>query len=81
MQSETASVGDEDVTDIDAVKDVPSVDSEDQREAYYSANFKSVLKMVLSDSPERHVISSNGVKTVERFMSLTGGSFDNSYVT
>lgn len=45
---------------------------EEHREAYYSANFKSIMKTVLSDSPERHVISENGIKVVERFMALPG---------
>ena len=45
---------------------------EEHREAYYSANFKTILKTVLSDSPERHVISENGAKVVERFMTLPG---------
>lgn len=46
--------------------------AEERREAYYSANFKSILKTVLSDSPESHVISENGAKVVERFMALPG---------
>ena len=45
---------------------------EERREAYYSANFKSVLTTVLSDSPERHVISENGSKVVKHFMELPG---------
>ena len=45
---------------------------EERREAYYSANFKSVLTTVLSDSPERHVISEEGSKVVKRFMELPG---------
>ena len=45
---------------------------EERREAYYSANFKSILMTVLSDSPERHVISENGSRVVERFMELPG---------
>ena len=45
---------------------------EERREAYYSANFKSILKTVLSDSPERHVISETGAKVVEQFMALPG---------
>ena len=45
---------------------------EEHREAYYSANFKSIMKTVVSDSPERHVISENGIKVVERFMALPG---------
>jgi hypothetical protein len=45
---------------------------EEHREAYYSANFKSILTTVLSDSPERHVISEDGSKVVERFMALPG---------
>ena len=43
-----------------------------QKESYYSANFKSVLKAVLSTSPERGVISSEAIRTVERFLSLSG---------
>ena len=39
---------------------------------YYSSNFKSVLKTVVTDSPERHVISEYGVKIVDEFMSLSG---------
>lgn len=45
---------------------------EEHREAYYSANFKFILKTVLSDSPEHHVISENGAQVVERFMALPG---------
>ena len=45
---------------------------EERREAYYSANFKSILMTVLSDSPERHVISEDGSKVVKRFMELPG---------
>lgn len=47
-------------------------EGQEHREAYYSANFKSILKTVLSDSPERRVISENGAKVVERFMVLPG---------
>ena len=47
-------------------------EGQEYREAYYSANFKSILKTVLSDSPARHVISENGAKVVERFMALPG---------
>ena len=45
---------------------------EERREAYYSANFKSILTTVLSDSPERHVISEDGSKVVKQFMELPG---------
>lgn len=44
------------------------------REAYYSANFKTILKTVLSDSPERHVISEAGANVVEQFLALPGAS-------
>ena len=44
-----------------------------KEEAYYSANFKAILSTVLSTSHERHVISSDAVSAVERFMALPGG--------
>ena len=50
------------------VSDEPDV----KREAYYLANFKVVLKTVLSDSPERHVVSEYGMRMVDEFMSLSG---------
>ena len=53
----------------------PQSDESVKRDApYYSSNFKSVLKTVVSDSPERHVISEYGVKIVDQFMSLSGES-------
>ena len=51
---------------------VPPGGAVEKREAYYSANFKSVLTTVLSDSPERHVISDTGTKVVEHFLALSG---------
>ena len=50
------------------VSDEPDI----KREAYYSANFKVVLKTVLSDSPEHHVVSEYGMRMVDEFMSLSG---------
>ena len=43
-------------------------------EAYYSANFKAVLKSVLSSSPERHVIDEELAKIVEKFTHLAGST-------
>ena len=60
-------------TQLDREPEPPShTRGEEHREAYYSANFKSVLKTVLSNNPERHVIGENGSKVVERFMALPG---------
>ena len=43
-------------------------------EAYYSSNFKEVLRMcLLPSNPERHVISTDEESVVEDFMILNGG--------
>ena len=62
--------------DLDTVDNLNHLDgSGEKREAYYCANFKSVLKTVLSESPERHVISDSATGLVEQFMVLPGNNF------
>ena len=46
--------------------------SDGEREAYYSANFKEILRAVLNSSPEKHVLSDQATKTANRFFELTG---------
>ena len=63
----------QDAKDQAAVDDLNHLDQPgEKREAYYCANFKSVLKTVLSESPERHVISDSAARLVEQFMALPG---------
>lgn len=45
-----------------------------EREAYYSANFKEILRTVLYGSPEKHVLSDQAAKTANRFFELSGTS-------
>lgn len=46
--------------------------STEKREAYYSANFKAILKNVLSSSPEKHVIDDESARIAEKFTQLPG---------
>ena len=70
-ESETSAQCSLDDAVLSAVDDSPGGPVE-KREAYYSANFKSVLQTVLAESPERHVISDDAAKVVEQFMNLPG---------
>eukprot|EP00731_Ephydatia_muelleri_P025097 Em0017g180a len=45
--------------------------SDSEREAYYSANFKEILRTVLKNSPEKHVLSDQAAKTANRFFELS----------
>ena len=48
--------------------------ADSEREAYYSANFKEILRTVLKNSPEKHVLSDQAAKTANRFFELSGTS-------
>lgn len=62
--------------DLDAVDNLDHLDrSGEKQEAYYCANFKSVLKTVLSESPECHVISDSATELVIQFMVIPGNIF------
>ena len=80
LQCEESPCSDQEATDTttDAVVNpdaaAEETRSEEKQEAYYSANFKSALKTVLSESPERHVISDGGIQVVKEFMALPGES-------
>ena len=76
-ETELPSAQCQDAKDLDAVDHLDC--SGEKREAYYCANFKTVLKTVLSESPERHVISDSATRLVEQFMTLPGKANLNSH--
>ena len=49
--------------------------SDGEKDAYYSANFKDILRAVLDSSPERHVLSDRATKTANQFFELAGTQF------
>lgn len=54
----------------DTVQTEDGARSVSSEEGYYLLNFKSILSVVLTSSPERHVIADDAKSIVEGFMGL-----------
>lgn len=56
------------LSDTDNKEEETRIDSSEER--YYLLNFKSILNMVLTSSPERHVLADDANSIVDKFMDL-----------